>query len=373
MADDEVEEQLAQRSRGVRLKKPRQRKDSVDKAGTSKSRQRPLPPPAPSPPKAPVLCDKASQTMPLICRKQCKIPEATASGSTHCLGETPEELTAPDGLSAADGQAASGTSGPTGGQPAQVPTPAAAGRSDPEPGQAPGHPPVETQKKPLDFKRVATGADWSPASSGSQATPQDVRAMLARRAREVSECLDSTSLEDEPGASAGAASGSSGGRRTVEVPIALDIRNYAADWEVVVSPGTAICSPDTCGCFFRLCGDDDDIEAELVVVPRRATAPTPLALLDSPTEPYLNPRRRATRQRYLEEEQEHTQPLKYLYHRSVNTILTCFQAEVHAPPPLSRQLPSPVPPSPRKQMQPSEGKVEHEVDKEPRPEDGAKE
>nr|XP_050046593.1 putative uncharacterized protein DDB_G0290521 [Dermacentor andersoni] len=363
MADDEVEQQLAERGRGARPKTPRQRKDSADKAGPSKSEKRPVPPPppAPSPPKQqPVrrLCSKASQTIPVVCDEHFPPLKATVSGSPQCSCDTYKDPTAPDAASTADGQATGGTSGSTEGSPVQVPAPT--GSSDTRPSEAPAHPAVETLKL-QDFKRVAAAVDSGPAPSGSRTAMQAVRHMLARR-EAASQSADSTSLGDEPRSSAAAAGGSSGARQGLELPIALDMRNYAPDPTDDDSPG----SPSACKCNCFKLHRDHEIESELVVNPRKGPPPPPLVLLDSPTDPRLNRRREALRQKHLEE-LANMQPIRHMWHRAVNTLLSSIRAQMHQPPPLSRQIPSPVPPSPQKQVEPREGpdKAEHKTDKEP--------
>lgn len=262
----------------------------------------------------------------------------------------------PDATSTADGQATPSTSGSTEASPVKLTAPT--GRSDAGPSEPPAHPTVEALKL-QDFKRVAAAVDSGPAPSRSPSVMQALRGMLARR-EAASQSAGSTSLGDELRSFAAAAGGSPGARQGLELPIALDIRNYAPDPSDDDSP-EAPESPTCCNCNCFKLRRDQEIEAELVVKPRPGPPPPPLVLLDSPTEPRLSRRREALRQRHLEE-QASMAPVRYVWHRAVNTLLCSIRAQMHRPPPLSRQVPSP-----QKQVEPREApdKAEDQTDKEP--------
>ncbi|KAL1421764.1 hypothetical protein MTO96_022813 [Rhipicephalus appendiculatus] len=112
MADDEVEEQMVQRSRRTPPKRPCHREPSGEEPGPSDL-------PKPVLPKRPVTFDKAIQTMRQLCPKRSMTPESAPLGSVPSASQA--HPTASDSPSVAGGLAASSALAPVGGS---VPRPA---------------------------------------------------------------------------------------------------------------------------------------------------------------------------------------------------------------------------------------------------------
>ncbi|KAH7939295.1 hypothetical protein HPB52_010138 [Rhipicephalus sanguineus] len=268
MADDEVEEQMERRRRRTPPKKPCHREPSGEEAGPSKTQ--PPAPPVLKPRKPPVTFDKAIQTMRKLCPKSSRSPESAPSASVPSTSQAPP--TAPDATSVDGGLAASSPSASGGGSAPRPSTLEVASSST-----AASHEACELPKRPLDFKRVATGEDWSPQSTSTESprTPLEVRQMLALRARQQHQSIPSPDDQyDNPSAIGDCSSGGA-----PEDSAAPDYTDDGWGFPKIGTPDCTWCIPGLCECYRKICGKKEP-KSKLVTTPVPGTSPTALLFVE---------------------------------------------------------------------------------------------